>query len=195
MQSSSSSVKRSASEGPVAATPVLTSTADEKPHTTSVADSDIDSYMQIHGDDDRGAVTLAAPYGPVQQVPPANLTPPEKFEYIKQLRDRGMHVGETWFVVSRQWYRRWEFACQGTMDKSGGPVEENDIGPVDNTGLVDRDGNLTSNVTEGVNVEFVPEDTWKAFVAWCVGLVHNLDVPLIYEDTGTVQQRIRFLGL
>lgn len=130
--------------------------------------------MQIHGDDDRGAVTLAAPYGPVQQVPPANLTPPEKFEYIKQLRDRGMHVGETWFVVSRQWYRRWEFACQGTMDKSGGPVEENDIGPVDNTGLVDHDGNLTSNVTEGVNVEFVPEDTWKAFVAWYGAVTYPL---------------------
>ena len=81
------------------------------------------------------------------------------------------------------------------MDKSGGPVEENDIGPVDNTDLVDHDGNLISNITEGVNVEFVPEDTWKAFIAWYVGLVQNLDVPLIYKGTGMVQRRTRFLGL
>ncbi|KAL4073013.1 hypothetical protein V8B97DRAFT_297817 [Scleroderma yunnanense] len=160
MQSSSSSVKRSASEGPVSATPVH-----DKAHTTSVADSDIDSYMLVQGEDDLGVVTLTTPHYPVQQVPPANLTPPEKFEYINQLRHQAMHVGETWFVISRQWYRRWEFACQGTMDKSG-PIEEKDIGPVDNTPLVDQNGNLTSSITEGVDVEFVPEDAWKAFVAW-----------------------------
>ena len=164
---SSSSVKRSASEGPVAPTPVPPSTADEKPHTAPapMQDSDIDSYMQVQGEDDAGAVALTAPY-PVQQVPLANLTPPEKFEHIRQLRTRSMLVGETWFVVSRQWYRRWEFACQGIVDKSGGLVEENEIGPVDNTGLVDQGGNLTASITEGVSVEFVPEDAWKAFVAW-----------------------------
>ena len=56
------------------------STADEKPHTASAAvqGSDIDSYMQVQGEDNIGMVALTAPY-PVQQVPPVNLTPPQNF--------------------------------------------------------------------------------------------------------------------
>ncbi|KAG6330561.1 hypothetical protein ID866_8529 [Astraeus odoratus] len=162
MQSTASSVKRSASEGPVSATPVPPA-ADEHARTTPVPDSDIDSYMLVQGEEDVRSVSLTAPCS--AHTPPANSTPPEKFEHIKQLRNRSMRAGETWFLVSRQWYRRWEFAYQGTVDKSG-PVEEQDLGPVDNTPLVDQDGNLSSNLAEGVDVEFVPEDVWKAFTAW-----------------------------
>ncbi|KAI6149803.1 cysteine proteinase [Pisolithus tinctorius] len=167
-QSTTSSVKRSASEGP-ASTPIHTAT-DETTHTACVSDSDIDSYMMVQGEDDVCAMTLL---GPAQPVAPVNLTPSEKFEYIKRFRCKSMQVGETWFLVSRQWYRRWEFACQGTMDK-GGAVEEKDIGPVDNTPLVAQDGNLTSDLTEGVNVEFLPEDAWNAFTAWYGTPTHAL---------------------
>lgn len=119
----------------------------------------------VQGGGDSPTLTQA-----VQQLPPANLAPSDKFEYVKELRNRPMRVGETWFVISRQWYRRWEMACQGILDKSG-PVEEHDVSPVDNTPLVDRDGNLTSNSVEGVDVEFVPEEAWKAFITWLVGFL------------------------
>ncbi|KAF9245254.1 hypothetical protein BU15DRAFT_85597 [Melanogaster broomeanus] len=162
MQSDSSSVKRSASEGPTSATPVR-ATQDTLFFDPLPAD-DIDAYMAGQGEDTLNDVALTAPY-PVHQVPPANLTPVEKLEYIKQRRDQAMQVGEVWYIVSRQWYRRWESACQGILDKSG-PLEERDVGAVDNTPLVDRNGNLTSNLTEGVDVEFVPSDIWRAFTAW-----------------------------
>ncbi|KAF9221344.1 cysteine proteinase [Gyrodon lividus] len=171
MQSDSSSVKRSASEGPSSATPVRATHDGLFPDTpTAVSLNDIDAYMAEQGEHTLNAVALTAPY-PVRQGPPANLTPPEKVDYIKQCRDKAMQVGETWYIVSRQWYRRWESACQGIISKSG-PLEEQDVGAVDNTPLIDRNGNLTSNLTEGVDVEFVPSDVWQAFTAW-YGLATN----------------------
>ncbi|KAI6044290.1 hypothetical protein EDC04DRAFT_2877823 [Pisolithus marmoratus] len=150
-------------------TPVHTVT-DESTRTPCVSDSDIDSYMMVQGEDEVSTVTLL---GPAQLVAPVNLNPSEKFEYIRRLCGKSMQVGETWFLVARQWYRRWEFACQGTMDKSG-PIEERDIGPVDNTPLVDQDGNLISGLTEGVNMEFLPEDAWNAFTTWYGTATHPL---------------------
>ncbi|KIJ65708.1 hypothetical protein HYDPIDRAFT_110858 [Hydnomerulius pinastri MD-312] len=165
MQSDSSSVKRSVSEGPSSATPICATHEPLFPDTpTADSSNDIDAYMAEQGEHTLESVELTAPY-PTQHGPPANLTPPEKFEYIKERRGKSMQVGETWYIVSRQWYRRWESACQGIVDKSGS-VDEQDVAAVDNTPLVDRDGNLTSNLTEGVDVEFVPADVWTAFTTW-----------------------------
>ncbi|KAG6372616.1 hypothetical protein JVT61DRAFT_7362 [Boletus reticuloceps] len=66
-------------------------------------------------------------------------------------------VGDTWYIVSRRWYRRWENVRHGVADKAG---------PVDNMPLVDRTGNLILNLT--IDVEFVPSDVWKVFITWCV---------------------------
>ncbi|KIJ20849.1 hypothetical protein PAXINDRAFT_165689 [Paxillus involutus ATCC 200175] len=128
--------------------------------------------MAEQGEQTLNAVTLAASH-PIHQWPPANITPPEKVECVKQRRDKPMQLGETWYIVSRQWYRRWEIACQGIIDKSG-PLEEQDVGAVDNTPLFDRNGNLTSNLTEGVDVEFVPSDVWQAFSTWYGLAIHPL---------------------
>ncbi|KAH0836640.1 hypothetical protein J3R83DRAFT_8358 [Lanmaoa asiatica] len=160
MQSDSSSLKRAASEDPRSVTPVRAT------HDASTADTvdDIDAYMAEQGENSLDAVTLMPPPTPPQE-PPANLTPPKKLHYVTERRLKQMQVGDTWFIVSRRWYRQWEIACQGITDKSG-PLEEKDVGAVDNTPLVDRDANLVSNLTEGVDVEFVPWDVWKAFTTW-----------------------------
>lgn len=162
MQSDSSSLKRAASEGPGSATPVR---ATHDAPTTDAA-NDIDAYMIEQGEHVLATVTLMPPPTPPHE-PPANLTPPQKLDYVTERRLKQMQVGDTWYIVYRRWYKRWEAACQGIADKSG-PLEEKDVGPVDNTPLVDRDGNLVSNLIEGVDVEFVPWDVWKAFITWCV---------------------------
>ncbi|KIP08808.1 hypothetical protein PHLGIDRAFT_360943 [Phlebiopsis gigantea 11061_1 CR5-6] len=98
----------------------------------------------------------------------STLTPKEKYDKVAAFAQRDMIVGETWYVVSRRWYRRWEKACTGVMDKEGG-VEEKDIGPVDNGYLVDLKGNLTaSSLAEGVDVQFVPEEAWELLSEWYV---------------------------
>lgn len=169
MQSDSSSLKRAASEGPT----TVRATHDAPAQDLS---NDIDAYMADQGEDALNTVTLIPPPTPPHE-PPANLNPEQKLDYVSQRRTRQMQVGDTWYIVSRVWYRRWEVACQGIVDKSG-PVEEKDIGPVDNTPLVDRDGNLVSNLAEGVDVEFVPWDVWKALTTWCVS---DLCPPLLIQ--------------
>jgi ubiquitin carboxyl-terminal hydrolase 4/11/15 len=97
-----------------------------------------------------------------QAVPPL-----EKLSTIKTLRERPLKVGDTWYIVVRRWYRRWEKACTGEVDKEGG-VEESALGPVDNSSLLGNDGNITATLVEGLDAEFVPKDAWELFVAWCV---------------------------
>ena len=98
----------------------------------------------------------------------STLAPKEKHDKVATLTKRDMVVGEMWYVVSRRWYRRWEKACTGLVDKEGG-VEEKDIGPVDNGHLVDLKGNITSrSLTEGVDVQYVPHEAWELLTEWYV---------------------------
>lgn len=156
---SSSSAKRSLSEGP-------THDGGTNPDDTI---TDIDSYMAEKGEADIPE-TIQLPE-PVTVLPVTDarisIPPAMKFSTVKQLRDKPMQIGETWYIVARQWFRRWEKACTGEVDKEGG-VDEKDLGSVDNSSLLDKDGNVTADIVEGVNVEFVIADVWARFVTWSV---------------------------
>jgi ubiquitin carboxyl-terminal hydrolase 4/11/15 len=91
----------------------------------------------------------------------------EKCQIVQKGKERKMEVGETWYLVSRVWYKRWRKACTGEIDKEG-PVTENELGPVDNSGLLDSYRNLQSPLAEGVDVEYVPQEVWDLFVQWWV---------------------------
>jgi ubiquitin carboxyl-terminal hydrolase 4/11 len=92
-------------------------------------------------------------------------TAPEKLRAVEQARQSPMDIGSTWYIVSWPWYRRWTKACAGEVDKDG-RVEEDDIGPIDNSHLVDQDGELITTIEEGVNVTFVPSWIWDLFIQW-----------------------------
>jgi ubiquitin carboxyl-terminal hydrolase 4/11/15 len=96
---------------------------------------------------------------------PAKLMPAQKFAKIQALKRKEMLEGETWFVVDHPWFHNWEVACTGQSGKET-PVAETDIRPVDNSRIVDANGNLVENVIEGVNVEYVPEPAWKYLEQW-----------------------------
>jgi ubiquitin carboxyl-terminal hydrolase 4/11/15 len=96
-------------------------------------------------------------------MPPVSLQ--EKHQIVKKGKERKMEVGETWYLVSRVWYKRWEKACTGEVDKEG-PVREEELGPVDNSGLLDTYGDLQPSQAEGVDLEYVPEEVWNLFVQW-----------------------------
>ncbi|KAG2113122.1 uncharacterized protein F5147DRAFT_62881 [Suillus discolor] len=154
MQSdSSSSIKRSASEGPSSATPIPIMT-DPISSVDSAREQDIeiDAYMAEQGED--------------ISTQPASLTIEQKVARIKYLRDKSMVAGDTWYIVSRQWFRPWEIACGILSDKSLESLQEKDIGPPDNSSLFDSQGNLTSNLVEHIDVEFLPEEAWSELVAW-----------------------------
>lgn len=140
--------------------------------------ADIDAYMAEQGDAS-GEATVSTADAPSITLngggvatthstpPPASSSPAEKLEYIRQLCATPLKAGDTWYLVSKRWYRRWEKACTGEEDKDGS-VQEKDLGPVDNASLVDMRGKIVSTVIEHVDVEYVPEAAWQAFVNWYV---------------------------
>lgn len=103
---------------------------------------------------------------PFQPIQSCTVTIEHKVARIKQLRDRPMVAGDTWYIISRQWFRRWEIACGILSDKALEPLQEKDIGPPDNSFLFDSQGNLTSSLVEHIDVEFLPQEAWSEFVAW-----------------------------
>lgn len=129
---------------------------------------EIDAYMAEQGEDHGQAAASTA--GTAS-------TSAQKLEVLKHSQDKPMQVGETWYIVPRRWYFRWKKAITGEEDKEG-RVEEKDLGPVDNTPLCDQRGQVTSDLIEHVDCEFVPEEVWTKLLEWyvlysigCLGLV------------------------
>jgi ubiquitin carboxyl-terminal hydrolase 4/11 len=164
-EASSSSPKRSVSECPSHDSGVRSPPSDEISTLSPTDRDDIDTYMaeQENGQHD-GALVLTAP--PENGIVPLVL-PENKFSLVQRLRSKQMQVGDTWYLVSRQWYKRWQKACTGEIDKEGA-IDEKDVGPVNNSSLVDKDGKLVSSAIEGVDVEYVSQEVWSHLTAWLV---------------------------
>ena len=82
-----------------------------------------------------------------------------RFQAVEVMRDMPLIEGSTWAVVSKSWWRRFEKAATGQVDKEGG-VDETGLGPVDNSPLLDMDGCLNEDLIEGVDFDCVPEVAW-----------------------------------
>lgn len=164
---SSSSVKRSVADNSSREPKGTSPLSDQAQHSASSpapADQtqDIDAYMAESGALDTPPVLLPPTYQESTMQP---VTREEKFQIVKKGKERKMEVGETWYLVSRVWYKRWFKACSGEIDKEG-PVTEEELGPVDNSALLDDFNNLKRALSDGVDVEFVPEEVWNLFVQW-----------------------------
>ncbi|KAG6840248.1 hypothetical protein C0991_007941 [Blastosporella zonata] len=161
---SSSSLKRTAANPDSMDVDSHSPRADQM-STLTIADSnqDIDSYMAEQGEDDISGLIVAGP-STWPEVSKAS-SPEEKLAYVDRCKARKMEVGETWYLVGRLWWRRWRKALTGEVDKEGS-VNEEDLGPVDNSPLFDSYDNLLSSISEGVDMEFVPREVWRCFIHW-----------------------------
>jgi ubiquitin carboxyl-terminal hydrolase 4/11/15 len=149
-------------------------------------DQDIDSYMAEQGEPPvLTNDSHPTPAPAFQSVPPA-----EKLAFVNRGKVRKMEKGESWYLISRDWWKRWSKACTGQVDKEG-PVAEQDLGPVDNSCIVDASGSIRADISEGVDVEYVPEEVWLSFVAWYVSSHLLFFVPQHYQS-GMANQRIPF---
>jgi ubiquitin carboxyl-terminal hydrolase 4/11/15 len=160
---STSSVKRAVADIPGSDNPRT-----DQLSTLTLGDpnQDIDTYMEEQGEAD-----IPAFMPPPSQVAPAmqSLPPGEKISLAENGKKRKMEIGEIWYLVSSDWYKRWIKACSGVVDKEG-PLTEQELGPVDNSSLLDSYNNLLASLAEGVEVEYVPEEVWSHFVLWYVAL-------------------------
>ncbi|KAH9852032.1 cysteine proteinase [Lenzites betulinus] len=149
---SSSSPKRSASQDPQSL-----QSNDVPGLSLKDNNGDIDAYMAEQGED----------HGQIVGSPTVGLSSAQKLQLVENALKKPMQVGETWYIVNRRWYYRWRKAMTGEEDKEG-RVEEKDLGPVDNTLLCDQRGQVTSDLIEHVDCEFVPEEIWSALKEWYV---------------------------
>jgi ubiquitin carboxyl-terminal hydrolase 4/11/15 len=81
------------------------------------------------------------------------------FHVVETMRGMPLVEGTTWALLSKSWYRRFEKAATGQVDKEGS-VKEEDLGPVDNSPLLEADGGLRENLFESIDFEYVPEAVW-----------------------------------
>lgn len=163
---SASSRKRSASEDLTASSPVTRSTrlCDINP-PLSATSNDIDAYMDSQGESDVLQSTLLPPSH--QSSPSLSHSNPQdslsstllRFQTVEIMRDMPLIEGSTWALVSKSWWRRFEKAATGQVDKEGG-VNEDRLGPVDNSPLLDTDGNLNEDLVESVDFDCIPEVAW-----------------------------------
>ncbi|KAF8159509.1 hypothetical protein B0H34DRAFT_654719 [Crassisporium funariophilum] len=162
---SSSSVKRTVADT-ISNDNSVRSPRTDQLSTLTLADpnQDIDTYMAEQGEAD-----ILPFITPTMQAP----THEEKYSIVEKGKARKMEIGETWYLVSRDWYKRWTKACTGVVDKEG-PISEQDLGPVDNSSLLDTYDNLIPSLAEGVDVEYVPEEIWSLFLSWYGASIHPL---------------------
>ncbi|KAK2463565.1 hypothetical protein APHAL10511_004316 [Amanita phalloides] len=156
---STSSVKRPVSDD---VPPDSRSPRTDSMSNISVSDlsQDIDAYMSEQGEADIPSTIPIASNATGHQA----LSPAEKLEIVIKDKQRQMEIGDTWYLIARDWWRRWHKACTGEVDKEG-PVNEQDLGPVNNASLLDQYGNLRQLI-EGIDVEYVPEQVWHLFITW-----------------------------
>lgn len=155
--SAASSPKRAASDSP--ATPSNAKSPLASQSTLSVAEKEVDQDMVAQGQ----GLSLTDEPGPSSSV----ASPQQKLAQIDELKNQPLKLGDTWYIVSRTWYRNWVSACGGSPIK-GAPDSESQISAVDNSAIAGtRPGSLSGDqLIESVNIELVPQEAWDCFVAW-----------------------------
>jgi ubiquitin carboxyl-terminal hydrolase 4/11 len=95
-----------------------------------------------------------------------------RFQAVEVMRDMPLIEGSTWALVSKSWWRRFEKAATGQVDKEGG-VNEDRLGPVDNSSLLGSDGNLNEDLVESVDFDCIPEVAWDWLTVLYVFVNHQ----------------------
>lgn len=123
----------------------------------------MEAYIAEQGTEDMDILTLT----PSTDHPPlfSAVSPDEKLIIIERLMNVPMSAGETWYLVDSQWLKRWKKACTGQIDKEGSLTEQQ-LGPVDNSALLDEWGHLKPSLSPDVDMEFLPQEAWTHMVSW-----------------------------
>ncbi|ORY70656.1 hypothetical protein BCR35DRAFT_334236 [Leucosporidium creatinivorum] len=94
-----------------------------------------------------------------------------QLEMIKEMKRGGeidMEAGETWFLVSRSWFRRWATACSGVAESKDDDADITlaDVGPIDNSDILTVEGKLKQPLELGREVEILPQNAWDFLLRW-----------------------------
>lgn len=99
------------------------------------------------------------------------IAPQNQLMMVEDVKNSPLEAGDSWYLVSRAWYRRWQTACSGVAASKDVDDELTPemVGPIDNSSLVAEDGvSLRKPLTVGVDVEVLPVPAWRYLCDWCV---------------------------
>ncbi|KAF8582776.1 cysteine proteinase [Ramaria rubella] len=155
--SGESSPKRAASEGP-------SLTSDSGMRSSNSVEPQSFSHLSIIEDHDVHP-SDGNLYGNFLEPPWYERSPAEKLDAFARHSQAPLEHGHLWYMVAARWLKDWQMACHGKGDKEG-IREEARLGPVNNSQLVDNEGNLKPDLTDGIDYELVPKPMWDLFVQW-----------------------------
>lgn len=97
----------------------------------------------------------------------------QQLAMITEMKQFQLEKDETWYLVPRGWYRRWQTACSGIAQskEDDDSLTPEQVGPIDTTVLTEADGvTLRKPLQVGVDVEVLPTPGWRYLTEW-YGLV------------------------
>ncbi|XP_073993837.1 ubiquitin carboxyl-terminal hydrolase 4-like isoform X2 [Rhodnius prolixus] len=96
-------------------------------------------------------------------------TPEEQKETMQMLLTKSLLNGETWYLIYSKWMSCFKQFIG--LEKTGGsPVSH--PGPIDNSNLLDEEGELRKALVDKMDYEVVPAECWNLLVQW-YGLYKN----------------------
>eukprot|EP01114_Cavostelium_apophysatum_P023239 TRINITY_DN8699_c0_g1_i3.p1 TRINITY_DN8699_c0_g1~~TRINITY_DN8699_c0_g1_i3.p1 ORF type:complete len:802 (-),score=231.36 TRINITY_DN8699_c0_g1_i3:76-2481(-) len=158
---------------------------------SNMDDSDTnDGQMpQLEGDDAAITVVPAVPAdsiktedaagqnAPAADIPPQPENPLQEKEMVKIMEkaanDRGLQVGDTWYIVSARWWKQWKeyvsydwHTSSDVSRQKPPPIEnENVVEPGDPAG----EERIKKNAMENYDFVYVSEALWKTLHSWYGG--------------------------
>lgn len=93
---------------------------------------------------------------------------PTQLQIINELKSSELVAGDSWYIIGREWYRKWETCCSGIAeskeDDTG--LSMDDVGPINNAKITDENGNLKKRMVDGLTITIVPRSSWELLSSW-----------------------------
>ena len=112
---------------------------------------------------------LRSSYKSDQSLFPA---PEDQLEVISKLLELPLVKGEKWNLVAVDWFENWK-RLTGYQDENeivtGNRIlkkGKTHLGPIDNSKLLDEDGELKESLTELFDYNLIPSEAWVKLVSW-----------------------------
>ena len=95
------------------------------------------------------------------------LLPRQKWDQISSLKFTAMKDGDIWYLISHAWHEKWKAACNPASKIQGREADEQ-LGPVDNSDIIDANGELIPALSEGNRVISVSQRAMELFTQWYI---------------------------
>ncbi|KAG0151750.1 hypothetical protein CROQUDRAFT_56628 [Cronartium quercuum f. sp. fusiforme G11] len=100
-------------------------------------------------------------------------SPEDQLKAYQNVSGTPMKAGQTWYLINLIWFKRWQEAC-GSIDppinlkttQNSDPITIQTLGQIDNTDLLESDGDLKPGLRIGSEIEIIPESFWNLISNW-----------------------------